>query len=296
MNLRGIYTVNKNNKKIIAYNSIQQDGFQLLQNWFVSNNNSDIKRINLFDENVPINISEHAMGTNGISNATDIFNFYRGIGYAVNKENNSYFQIEFDTDRNIKAIGIDVIQTSSLNSNGNIKISYVQNNSSLKQHDNFLIPVMYKNPNEYSKISIGSQNKIYYFDKSINMKRLRIDFNYFNTAKLSYRIYSIDIYEQKQQYLPPMYMTLYDESNNILKTKEIEYRGIPEEGGNSIIYKMCLQQGDLDTRAGVKYVSTDFEMNNIRYIFSKAEFSDVWYQQNLQTVQIQYQLTLSNNT
>ena len=27
MNLRGIYTVNKNNKKIIAYNSIQQDGF-----------------------------------------------------------------------------------------------------------------------------------------------------------------------------------------------------------------------------------------------------------------------------
>lgn len=294
MNLNGVYTITKNDKKIVVKNSIQTDGFQLIQNWFASQSNSNIQRINLFQKNSEISITNSNISSSTLSLVNDVFNIYKEGGYDVLGNAPAYFLIDFKTQKNIKAIGIDAVQTTSSTSNGNISISYVQD-TIWQDHDDFVIPVMYKNINDYNKLLIGQTKKIYYLNEPINVNKLKIKFNDFCSTKLDYRIYSIYIYQLKQQYLSPSTITLYDSMENVLITKNIDAK-IIDLSNNSVIFKSCLQFQQLDSTQQVCYISLDFyDMNEQKKIFSKAQFPRPWTQQVMQTVQIQYQLTLTNN-
>lgn len=306
MNLKGIYTV-KSNSNIIAKstNQVQQDGFKLIQNWFASNDNNDIKRIYRFEgQNINFNIIADGIDKNDFTTIGDVFNGYNNAMSAktTNNISNTYYEVNFlqgneNIQRKIKAIGIDIVylDNSASQYNSNLSIKYKTNASdeTMMQYENFVMPV-YKKSTNYNKSLEGSIETIYYLPETLEINTLRIQFNKYHSSQINYRIYGIYLYEENKQYLPPTHMTLYDQNDNVIITKEIETAYPNIEYGFSSVFKTMLEYDELDSSQHVYAVSTDFYQDGIRKMFSKSYYDVPWSQEQFTTIELQYELFYYN--
>ena len=217
MNLKGIYTVKSNNKIIArSLNKVQADGFSLIQNWFASTDNHNIQRIYQTENNISnFSVSFQGMNANGFSNVADVFLGYNNASSIRLESSSSYYlRVQFNTNRKVSAIGIDVIYLPNSSSaadnttarayNPNITFSYhdIENteNQSLVDLQDFIIPVNLK-PYTYNKLTDGEVENIYYLPQPIETDMIQLNFNTFapSNTLLNYRIYAVYLYEKKHQ-------------------------------------------------------------------------------------------------
>lgn len=313
MFLNGVYTI-KNGKNVIkSKNSIQNDGFQLLRNWFVYSDANDLQLVNLDNST----ITSNNIGNGTVSNVVDVFSNYDGNYSTVtaNTTDYVYYNVVFGQVKKIRAIGIDVLQTSSKNTNANIQIAYLnkftdQNGNQIYQTEkkvqDFLIPVPYYVASNLDKTIKGANQQIYRFKQPIQTKGIKLFFNNFSDSKINYRIYAIRFYVDRTIYVSPTRISLWGgetkgDNNHIvdrtqpIKTKPIQLK-LSDSSRNSIIYKANLQFGDLDSTDSVYAISTQFlnKENQLKQ-FSFSKFTTPWQQQTMQVIQIQYQLFFSNS-
>lgn len=302
MNLQGVYTVFLKDRQLKSKNAIQQDGFNLVRNWFVNRNNKNIKKIDLNNSDTKITFNNITSDSLTSSLYDSIFYQYEDNKYISNSSNSAYIQIDFNYTKNITSIGIDAIVTNYPNYNSNITVYIDQignNNYNLVQ--DFFISVPYKDINYYHKQNYGKKQNIFYFCdndgnfSSKQVKSIRIYLNQLTTNKLNYRVYSLNLYENSDKYLPPERITLYDVDGNVLINKQIE-NSFSYSNDNSIVYKVVLQLDELNNTDYVHSISSDFyDYNESQWKkFSYSQFETAWNQQEFQTIELQYKLSFSN--
>lgn len=313
MNLKGIYTVKSNNKIIArSLNKVQADGFSLIQNWFASTDNHNIQRIYQTENNISnFSVSFQGMNANGFSNVADVFLGYNNASSIRLESSSSYYlSAQFNTNRTVSAIGIDVIYLPNSSSatdnttarayNSNITFSYhdIENteNQSLVDLQDFIIPVNLK-PYTYNKLTDGEVENIYYLPQPIETDIIQLNFNTFapSNTLLNYRIYAVYLYEKKHQILPPTHMTLYDQYDNPIIQKQIEISYPSIQRGYSSVFKTMLEYDELDSTTHVYAISTDYKDQDGNFrMFSYSRYDNPWTQQQMTTVELQYELFYSN--
>lgn len=321
MNLQGVYTVKLNGQLLAKqHNAIQSDGFKLMQNWFSSTDNQKIKKVNIS----PYTVFSNGMYLAGFIDAKEVFLGYKKAYYCKTSMAKPYIDVTFTStndgeiyweDKQIVAIGIDSIHlqndnTKNINTNIDLYATDQHDQSAaLFLVQDFTIPIINKQAN-YIKENYGNKQLVFYLNQPIKASKLRFNFNSHNqySNDLDCRVYSINIYEKKQQYLPPSVMTLYgnkkdendkisfSEDNKIL-TKDIQlvFQNTVENPTNySVVFKTTLQLDELDSTQQVCAISIDYLLEGQQFQFSHAQFETSWYQQNLTSIQLQYQLFFSN--
>lgn len=327
MKLKGIYTVKQNNGVLAkSKNQIQTDGFRLVQNWFSSTEQTNIKLIDVDDQNHSVEIlsneiqSQNLVNINGSIDIRQLFLGYTGK-YCYTKSKNSYLrvifrekrQIQNSTDfqyvlqkRKISAIGIDIaiIATgdnyeSLLMKNSNIQLRYSDNiqlqNLPLNDRSDVVVPVSIKNTS-FVKNDVGYQQKMFYLKQPTDITQLKITFNTFCDDYLKYTIYAINLYQEKQVIKPPTHMTLYDINDNVVFHKQIEISYPNQANGYSVLFQTTLPYDQLDSTMQIKAISTDYYQNGQVKQFSYSQYEQSWSQQQLTNIQLQYQLFFSNDS
>lgn len=292
--LNGEYTIKKGRQIICSKNSIQSDGFSLVRDWFVSQRNQ-FDLIDLTDAS----IISHNIDSNNLSDVKVLF-YGNKDGFAYISETSANFKVKFVEKQYLYAIGIDVIHktVNGKNINANMLLSYnwVQTNDvaqmNFTQLDLQPLPVAYFNQGDVT----NSRQVIYYFNDPLYSNCVKIDFNKFSEAKIDYEIRAINFYTKKNKICPPQRISLYDANGECLISKTIENRHSYMDS-NSIVYKTNLQFGELDsTQDEVYAISTDYfsELDHKWHMFSYSQFQYPWMQQELQIIQLQYQLTFGS--
>lgn len=342
MNLNGTYKVFANGEQIAcSHNAIMPGGFEFIQKIFTNVSNKDIEKIDLTKNHVITAGQWSTMGS--ISNAIDVFKNYDSNSYTYPTQGalteNLYYDVVFKNDNNekqykqISAIGIDFICMNTpinISSNTNIDSKYLNANLKLKYNnsliqnnfvtlDDFIAFPIFRDV-DFIKSNQGYSQKVYYFNKPLNVSQLRLQFNQFNNFStiLPYRVYAINLYENKSILRSPSYITLYKKNEageqQVLITKPISISYIDnsydENGENisnySVVFKTTLEFDDLSSTDQVSSVSLDYisdnaidnyiDINGQKHIqFSHANYQIPWNQQEFTAVQLQYQLFFTNN-
>lgn len=327
MKLKGIYTVIQNDKILAkSQNQITSDGFRLLQNWFSSTKQENIKRIDVSDETNSVTISQSdGLKSESMFDVSQLFNGYTGkYYYTTTKED--YIRVVFkqkkqETNqyqlqkRKIYAIGIDVIRMPmsgqtynvALKKNANIQLRYTDNiqlqGMTLDNISDFTIPISVVQKS-FNKNDVGYAQKIYYLSQPTDMSQIKIKFNTFNDEFFRYVIYAINLYEYQQILLPPTHMTLYGIGENQSEYSEATKKQLFHQqiqlsypnssNGYSSVFKTLLPYDKLNSTTQVFAISTDYYENGQKKMFSYSEYEAPWTQQQLTNIQLQYQLFFSN--
>ena len=299
----GKYNIKKNNSTIVAYNNIQKDGFELMQSWFLTKENNSSKKIDLINNST-------VQATGFISSGGDLLEPIKesSSNYIQVNQKTATYTIEFNDIAEIYAIGIDCdyfIEDNSLTSL--IKVEY-QKDTGLQymKIDDLLIPAFIR---EQIEVDDRLENeKIYYLNSLIKAKSIRFTFGGFlassYTSFIPYFLYRLRLYSKTSNVYPPTHISLYNQeatSENIdtltpLLRKEISYVLADSSLNYSVIFKTNLELDDLNSSDNVYAIALDYKNENDEFVhFSLANFDTPWQQEAFETVEIQYQLSMSNN-
>lgn len=303
MILSGKYNIKKSNKNIIANNNIQKDGFELMQAWFLTNKNDSSKKIDLIN-------NSNVQATGFISSGGDLLEPIKesSSNYIQVNQKEAYYTIEFNDVTELYAVGIDCdyyIDDNSVNSL--IKIEY-KKDSGLQYIpiNDLLIPAFLR---EQIEVDDRLENeKIYYLNSNIKAKSIRFVFGGFLASSYSsyipYYLYRLRLYSKTANVYPPTHISLYAQeatSENIttltpLLRKEIFYVLADSSLNYSVIFKTNLELDDLNSSDTVYAITLDYKDDNDNFVpFSLANFDTPWQQEAFETVEIQYQLSMTNS-
>lgn len=303
MIITGKYTIFKDKEIIEQKNNIQNDGFELMQSWFLTNENQTSKKINLM-ENTTIQT------TGFVSYGGDLLEPVRDYSdnYIQSNQKESSYIIEFTDPQDIYALGIDCDYFLEQNTvNTLIKVEYKKSSST--QYipvSDLLIPAFQR---EQIEVDNRLENeKTYYLNSTIKAKTIKLTFGSFlpsdYSGYVSYFLYKLRLYSKPSIVFPPTHVSLYAETltdlniseKTPLLRKEITHVISDSTINYSVIFKLNLELDDLNSSDTVYAITLDYKNDSEVFVpFSMANFITPWQQEALETVEVQYQLSMSNS-